>query len=168
MIARQRTASNTDQKPLYARLLLGHQFLLLPQNDIRILESVLDVSTADRPVNGVGWLRFEEGQWPVYGLDEALRPLAAIPLQQRICALLTYAQGYFGLVCSDVATVQGSQICIHSLPTAMASPNSPLCGLTLDHGRLCLVSTATALAKLLQAEAATHHIPTPGKQDHHG
>lgn len=167
-MAPQRTVSDMDQNPLYTRLSLGHQALFLPQNDIRILESVLDVSTADRPVNGVGWLRFEESRWPVYGLDEALRPLATLPFQQRICALLTCAHGYFGLMCTDVATLQGSQIRIRSLPAAMTSPNSPVCGLALDHGRVCLVSTAAALAGLLQAEAAISHAPIPGKQDHYG
>jgi hypothetical protein len=167
-MAPQPTVSHTDQQPLYARLLLGRQFLLLPQSDIRILESVLDVDTAAQPVNGVGWLPFEERQWPVYGLDAALRPLATIPFQQRVCALLTCAHGYFGLVCTDISTVQGSQIRIHPLPAAMASPHSPLCGLTLDHGRMCLVSTAAALARLLQAEAAIRHPSTSGKQDHHG
>jgi hypothetical protein len=163
MMAPQRRVSDTDQKPLYACLSLGRQALLLPQNDIRTLESVLDVSTADRPVNGVGWLCFESSRWPVYGLDEALRPLLAIPLQQRICALLICAHGYFGLVCTDVATMQGSQIRIRSLPAAMVSPHSPVCGLTLDHGRVCLVSTAAALAELLHAEAAISHAPTLGK-----
>ena len=168
MMAEQQAVIDTERSSRYVCLSLGRQALLLPQHDIRILESVLDVSIEDRPVDGVGWLRFEKRRWPVYCCNEELQPLPVMPLQQRICALLTCASGYFGLLCANVATVPGAQLRIRPLAAAMAGPHSPLCGLTFYHDRVGLVSTAAHLAVLLQAEAAIRQQAASGRQDDHG
>jgi hypothetical protein len=167
-MAEQRAVIDTDQSPRYVCLSLGRQALLLPQHDIRILESVLDVSMEDRPVDGVGWLHFEKRRWPVYCCNEELQPLPIMPLQQRICALLTCAPGYFGLLCAHVATVPGAQLRIRPLAAAMARAHSPLCGLTLYHGRVGLVSTAAHLAVLLKAETAIRQQAASERQEEHG
>jgi hypothetical protein len=168
MMVEQRAAIDTEQYSRYVCLSLGHQALFLPQHDIRILESVLDVSTADRPGDGVGWLYFEKKHWPVYCVNEELHLLPVMPSQQRICALLTCASGYFGLVCANVATVPGVQLRIRPLAAAMTRPHSPLCGLTLYHGRVGLVSTAAHLAVLLKAEAAIGQQTAAERRDEHG
>lgn len=141
--------TGTGQDWHYALLSLDGCALLLPQNEIRILELVLDISTAEQPVNGVGWLSFEGGCWPVYCLDGGLNPLLMPPAAQRICALLSLEDSYFGLICADVTTVQGSEVRVRSLPMAMSRSDSPLCGLALHGDRVGLVSTAAALARLL-------------------
>ncbi|MDH3644262.1 MAG: hypothetical protein OES38_19305 [Gammaproteobacteria bacterium] len=138
----------TDVSQPYAVLSMGGRMLLLPQSEIRMLELVLDINTADQPVNGVGWLSFENSRWPVYCLNGELNPLTELPAARRICALLSLDDGYFGLVCAEVTAVQGD-VRVRSLPAAMARPDSPLRGLALHGDRLGLVSTAAALAGFL-------------------
>lgn len=133
----------------YALLTLDQRTLLMPQSEIRTLESVLDIHTGHPPVQAVGWLSFEQQDCPVYGMDAALAPLSEVPVSQRICVLLTLSQGYFGLLCSDIATLPGSAVEFRPLPAAMATPNTPLRALALFEGRVALVSTAMALAAYL-------------------
>jgi hypothetical protein len=85
----------------------------------------------------------------VYGLDEALQPLPYLPAGQRICALVKLNTSYFGLVCTHVATVQGSALRIWPIPAAMAMPDTPFQGLSRYADQVALVSTAAALAVLL-------------------
>ena len=154
MMAQDWTRLQTAQDRPYALLSLGKRALLIPQPDLRSLESVLDVHTADQPAHGVGWLRFANNDWPVYSLDEALRPLSTSPPTQRICALLGCADGYFGLTCTNAISLRGQEKHIHPLPTAMFTLESPLCGLAVHEGRVGLVSTADALAQFLRRSRA--------------
>jgi hypothetical protein len=148
-----------DQERPYVLLSIGGHTLLLPQSEIRILAPVQDVKLVGQRASGaVGWLPFAGRRWPVYCLDEALRPLPHLPPGQRICALVKCNTGYFGLVCAHVAMVQGSALCIWPVPVAMALPDSPIQGLSRHADRVALVSTAAALAVLLgvsDAAAAT-------------
>ncbi len=143
-------ATHTDRERTYVLLTIEHRKLLLPQNEVRTLESVLDIRAQYPPVNGVGWLPFEHHHWPVYGMDAALNPLSTVPSNQRICAVLTLEGGYFGLLGTDVATVQGSAVELQPLPRAMAMPNTPLRSLALLGDHIGLVSAAAALAVYFQ------------------
>src|SRR5687767_10550045 len=105
-----------NQHHSYALLTIEQRLLLLPQSEVRTLESVLDIQVEHPPVHGVGWLSFEHQAWPVYGMDTAFNPLSEVPANQRICVLLTLVGGYFGLLCSDVTTVQGSAVDFRPLP----------------------------------------------------
>ena len=138
-----------DIDQLYALLSLHHHALLLPQGDIRTLESVLDMNLGGQLANSVGWLPFEGDRWPVYGLDEGLNPCSGLPETQRLCALLSVESGYFGLLCQNIATLPGSAVRIRPLPTAMIKSGSPLRGLALYGDRVGLVSSAEALATFL-------------------
>lgn len=162
MIAQNPTAT-TDQDNSYALLSLGQRALLIPQHELRTLESVMDVHTSEQPAHGVGWLQFEDNHWPVYSLDEALQPLPAMPSTQRICALLSHTDGYFGLTCSNVRTLRGTELRSRSLPAPMSNPESPLSGLVLYEDRVGVVSTASALARLLRCSGnalAPSHLDT--------
>jgi hypothetical protein len=147
MMVQAQPIVDTDQ--LYALLSLNNHALLLPQGDIRTLESILDMSSGDQLANSVGWLPFEGDHWPVYGLDAGLNPCPELPEAQRLCVLLSIESGYFGLLCQNSATLPGSAVRIRPLPTAMIKPGSPLRGLALYGDRVGLVSTAEALAIFL-------------------
>jgi hypothetical protein len=138
-----------DTNQLYALLSLHNHVLLLPQGDIRTLESVLDVSPSGQLANSVGWLPFEGDRWPVYGLDEDLNPCSELLETQRLCVLLNIEGGYFSLLCQNIATLPGSAVRFCPLPPAMIKPGSPLQGLALYGDRVGLVSTAEALATFL-------------------
>jgi hypothetical protein len=149
-MAQDQTLYNTVQDRPYVLLSLGTRALLMPQNDIRALESVLDVQTSAQPAHGVGWLQFENNDWPVYSLDEALQPLSAIPSTQRICALLGSPDGSFGLTCTNATTLRDTEKHIRPIPAAMRNQESPLCGLAIHGGRIGLVCTADTLAQFLR------------------
>lgn len=140
--------SDTGHNRSYVFLSLGDRALLLPQSEIRSLESALDVRTEAPPANGVGWLSFENNDWPVYGFDKGLNPLSKLPSNQRCCALLSLEDGYFGLLCTNVATVAGSDLRVQSLPAAMSMPGSPLSGLAIYGDGVAVVSTTAALAEI--------------------
>jgi hypothetical protein len=135
-----------DQNQSYVILTIEQRMLLLPQSEVRTLESVLDIHTGQPPVHGVGWLSFEYQDWPVYGVDAALNPLSKVPDSQRICVLLTLAEGYFGLLCSDITTMHGSAVEFRPLPLAMAKPNTLLSALALFRDRIGLLSTGMSLS----------------------
>jgi hypothetical protein len=143
-------APQDDQERPYTLLSIGGHALLLPQSEIRILAPVQDIKIMGQRASGViGWLPFAGRRWPVYCLDEALHALPHLPPGQRICALVKLNTSYFGLVCMQVVTVQGSALRIWPVPAAMAIPDSPLQGLSRHADRVALVSTAAALAVLL-------------------
>ena len=148
-------ATPDNQNQPHALLTIGQRMLLLPQREVRTLESVLDIRTGHPPVHGVGWLSFEHQDWPVYGIDAALTPLTAVPASQRICVLLTLRSGYFGLLCSDVTTVAGSAVELQPVPQAMAKPQTPLCALALFDNRVGLVSSALDLSVYLRVQVET-------------
>jgi hypothetical protein len=147
MMAQAQPIVETGQ--LYALLSLHNHALLLPQGNIRTLESVLDISLGGQLANSVGWLPFEGDLWPVYGLDEGLNPLSELPETQRLCVLLSLEDGYFGLLCQNCVTLLGSAVRTRPLPTAMIKPGSPIRSLALYGDRIGLVSTAEALATFL-------------------
>ena len=144
----QRTPETTpdNQHQSYALLTIEQRLLLLPQREVRTLESVLDMRADDPPDYGVGWLPFEQQDWPVYSMDAALNPLSAAPAKQRICVLLTLPEGHLGLLCSDVAMAPGSTFELRPLPRAMAKPHRPFTALAVVGDRIGLVSAATVLA----------------------
>jgi CheW-like domain len=144
------SAPQDDQERPYTLLSIGGHALLLPQSEIRILAPIQDIKIVSQCASGVvGWLPFAGRRWPVYGLDEALHPLPYLPAGQRICALVKLNTSYFGLVCTHVATVQGSALRIWPIPAAMAMPDTPFQGLSRYADQVALVSTAAALAVLL-------------------
>ena len=138
-----------NQNQPYALLTIEQHMLLLPQREVCTLESVLNIRTGNPPDDGVGWLSFGHHDWPVYGMDTALNPLSAVPANQRICALLTLEEGYFGLLCSNASTAQSSAVACRPLPRAMAKPLTPIRALVWFGDRVGLVSTAIALAAYL-------------------
>ena len=89
----------------YVLMTLDHTKLLLPQNAIRILSSMADVTHECPPTNGIGWIDFQERRWPVYGLTDNLVPGNKAPATWRICALLNADDGYIGFACSSVAFI---------------------------------------------------------------
>lgn len=134
----------------YALLSLVNRALLLPQSEIRNLEPVLDLRTTDRPAQGVGWIFFEHNDWPVYSLDDNLTPQSEPLATQRICVLVNYHDGYFGLMCRNVITLSGTVLRLWPLPAMMTSSESPIQGLARYENYTSLVSTAADLATYLQ------------------
>ncbi len=140
---------STDQTSAYAMLNLDGQQLLLPQNDIRTLEPVADVDTDTPPSAGIGWIDFEETQWPVYCLSKSLNTLSEIPPRRRICVLLTPGEGCFGLLCNELVTLHGQPVRQYPLPDCMTKPGTLIEALVLQGDGIGLVSSASRLEAFL-------------------
>lgn len=140
--------------PAFAVLTLDGRKWLLPQTEVRILESILDVDREIRIPHSVGAVAFAQEWWPVYGLSGELQILSQIPEGRRACPLLSNGVDRFGLVCDRVDGLAGAPRLL-ALPTCMALPDSPIQALAwLDDGLGC-VTTTEHLAALLAAVVET-------------
>jgi len=130
--------------------------LVLPQIDIRALESASDVDVGEAEPFSIGWIQYEQQRWPVYCISHELSLLVDVPGERRVCVLLGAGAGYVGILCDEVSI--GKQVVLgqqHELPSAMHMPNTPVLGLTtLDADNVACVTNAQALvayvARLVQ------------------
>ena len=141
-----------------AMLKIAGLHLVLPQNEIRALESMDNVERRDAESGRVGWVRYAQQRWPVYCLSQDLALLADVPAARRACVLLGAGQaGYVGMLCDDVSIVRQSLGPRHELPDAMRLPETPVTGLTVLEGETvaCLTS-AEHLASYLNRLVSEH------------
>ena len=140
------------------KLTLGGYPWLLPQTEIRSLESPLDIDREVRAPQGIGAIALGGEWWPVYCLSGELRLLPQPPDSRGICALLDNGADRFGLLCDQVETLAETPRLL-ALPACMGLPDSPIQALApLDEGLGCVTDTehlAALLATL--AEGADGH-----------
>lgn len=138
----------------FALLRLEQTRLLLPRQDIRILELTLDVERSDPPPWGVGWIMFGSQRCPVYCPSMDLAWLDYVQEGRPICAVVAASGQNFGLLCGEATLLQTPDIAFHELPPAMALPNLPFHRLAICDGALaCVSSAARILADLPHARA---------------
>ena len=135
-------------------LKIGALRLMLPQGDVRTLESATDVTSADPPANGVGWINYASQRWPVFCLSHELEFLLSVPAARRACVLLPVASGYVGVLCDDAGILAQFSGQRHDVPLAMRLPASPVCGLVVLADGLACVSDGDALARFLSGHVA--------------
>ncbi len=122
--------------------------LLLPQKEIRALETADSVEKTDALPHSVGWLQHSQQRWPVYCLSQNLTLLDAVPAERRACVLLGAGTGFAGILCDDVSISQSSQSQPLELPPAMRLPQTPVLGLIAsgDEGIVCITSAEQLIA----------------------
>lgn len=130
---------------LYSVLRLDFLALLVPQQDVRTLEPVEDLDTAEPPANGVGWVRVGNQRYPVFCFSEQLRRLPAVPPSRRICAVLAAGERAFGVMCSEVSMLRLPDLRVTAMPEAMILPGRPIHALALHEGTVMCVSSAARL-----------------------
>jgi hypothetical protein len=142
-VSRQGLSSQPVAAPeRYALVKLDGMNLMLQQDGIRTLESLADLRPGDPPENGIGWIDFQQAEWPVYCLTEDLAITIALPPSRRICALLSVKNGFVGLACNEVVLLQESVGRPHVVPDCMTSARSPITALVhYGEGMACLTST---------------------------
>lgn len=118
--------AQTGQASSAAILKIGVLNLLLPQSDIRTLESATDIDASSTVLHSVGWITYTQKRWPVYCLSDELTLMAAAPPERRACAMLAIGAGYLGLMCDDMVMQKNFVAQRYELPTAMRLPDSPL------------------------------------------
>jgi hypothetical protein len=141
----------------YALLRLEQTRLLVPSQDIRILELAIDMDSNDTPARGVGWIKFGSRRCPVYCPSMDMAWLTKVLADRPICAVLAAAGQSFGLVCSEATLLQTSDMVFHELPPAMSVPGLPFHQLAIHAGILVCVSSAEQLLADLQ------RVPVHGK-----
>ena len=136
-------------------LKIGGLRLMLPQGDVRTLESAADVTLADRPENGVGWIKYAGQRWPVFCPSDEFEFLLIIPAARRACVLLAVQGGYLGILCDDAHILAHFSGQRHEVPRAMRWSGTPVCGLVMLEEGLACVSDAGLLASFLAVCVAT-------------
>ncbi len=109
-----------------ALLKIGSLNLLLPQGEIRTLESSTDVDLNAPALHSTGWVTYMQKRWPVYCLSETLALMDVVPTERRACAMLALGAGYIGLMCDDMIVLKNFSAQRYELPAAMRLPNTPI------------------------------------------
>lgn len=122
--------------------------LVLPQADIRGLESAADIDAGEAEPYSVGWIKYAQQRWPVYCLSPELSLLADVPVARRACALLSTGAGYVGILCDGVSIGKQTELWQrYELPSAMHIADTPILGLiSLDEGNIACETNAQLLA----------------------
>lgn len=128
-----------------AMLKLDGLNLLLPQADIRTLESASDMDPAAPALNSAGWIPFQHKRWPVYCLSEKLELLDELPSGRRACVMLAYGGGFMGVLCNDVTVLKNFDASALDLPVAMRLPDTPITSLIEYAGGIACASNAARL-----------------------
>lgn len=141
-----------NQRAAGAVLKIDALDLLIQQGEIRTLESVSDVDSADPDKNSVGWISFAQQRWPVYCLSSQLDLQISVPVPRRTCALLALEQGYLGVLCDDVTIIKQVSGQLHELPVAMRRSDTPIHGVIAYNQGIACVTDANGLAAYIERQ----------------
>lgn len=134
----------------FALLRFEHMRMLVPRQDIRILELAIDIDRNDPPAGAVGWIAFGAQQCPVYCLSADMTWLTEVPEDRPICAVMVVGGYNFGLLCSEATLLHARDLVLHELPPAMTAPGLPFDQLAVHAGALACVSSAARIMADLQ------------------
>ena len=119
--------------------------LLLPQGEIRTLESIAELDTAAPALRSAGWIVYAQKHWPVYCLSEELSLMSLVPAERRACAILAMGSGYIGILCDDMIILNDFTAQRHELPISMRLADSPILHLVAYEQDIACVSNANKL-----------------------
>lgn len=131
--------------------------LLLPQGEIRSLESSTDIDVNAPALHSVGWIEYAQKHWPVYCLSEELTLMEIVPPERRACVMLLMGAGYIGIMCDDMLILKNFAAQSHELPLAMRLPDTPILHLvSYDQGIAC-VSNANLMTTYIEQIVSNTH-----------
>lgn len=129
----------------FALLRVDQTRLVVPRDDIRILELTIDVDRNEPPARGVGWIAFGTRRCPVYCPSQEIGWMAAVAGDRQVCAVVAAEQRVFGLLCSEAGLIRNDEIVFQEISPAMAAPGSPIRRLAIYQNALACVSSAADL-----------------------
>jgi chemotaxis signal transduction protein len=144
-----RLASTTSVVSLYAVVSIDDCKLLLPQQEINSLESILDSTTTPQEPPAIGAFTLDGESWPVFCLSSELAVLLAIPNTRRMCVLLKDGNHAFGLACDQIEPLRQQNMQLQPLPACMKTATSPVQALVLHGDAVGCVTTTARLANLI-------------------
>jgi hypothetical protein len=133
-----------------ALLKINGLHLLLPQGEIRTLESATDVDATATALHSAGWITYAQKRWPVYCLSDELALLAVVPSERRACAMLATGAGYIGILCDDMIVLKDFSAQRYELPVAMKLPDTPILHLVAYEQGMACVSNANQLTSYIE------------------
>ncbi len=128
--------------------------LLLPQGDIRTLESASDMDRSAPALSSTGWVPYQQKRWPAYCLSEGLALMAGVPPGRRACVMLAFGGGYMGILCNDVIVLKDFDAPAFEFPPAMRLPDTPITSLVEYAGGIACVSNAARLTSYVDSLVA--------------
>jgi hypothetical protein len=137
--------------------------LVVSQHDIAAVEIIEDVETShietEEAAAGVmGWIKLSEHQWPVFSLDNQLRPLPYLPKERNFCVLLDAgADTLFGLTCEFFGALSvKTRLVEHPVPSAMKLSDSVVESLLIYGESIACTSSGAHLMGYLSTLAEAH------------
>lgn len=124
--------------------------LLLPQSEIRTLESATDIDVKGPVLHSVGWIEYSRKRWPVYCLSEELTLMAVVPPERRACAMLLMGAGYIGVMCDDMIILKDFSAQRYELPVAMRLADTPILYLVSYEQGIACASNANRLTSYIE------------------
>lgn len=121
--------------------------LLLPQSDIRTVESVADIDTTEPELCSAGWINYAQKRWPVYCLSEDLGLLSQVSSSRRACVMVAVGDDHIGILSDDVIIMRQLPERQYELPVPMRLPGSPLRHLLAIDDDIVCVTDARLLAE---------------------
>lgn len=137
---------------VYANLTIDGQSLLLPQNDLLHIELASNIQphTENGNGSGLGFVEFDQRQWPVFTLDHDLKSLDTLPERRRLVACIRSAAQPFALACDKVSTLPiTSDAIFDALPEIMQHERNPIQALLYHHETLHFLINTNTLSRCL-------------------
>lgn len=137
--------------------------LILPQRDIRTVESIGDVELAEKTPTSIGTINYRGQRWPVVCVSSGLLILNAVPASRRACVMLALDGQFLGLLCDDAKVLLNFTQQSFAIPNSMRTHDSPITGLIQYEQSLACLSDAIHLfsyvkfTAILEQEEA-HHV----------
>ncbi len=139
----------------FALLRVDRTRLIIPREDVRIIELAIDLQRDQPPPHGIGWILSDRKRFPVYCMSMDLGWMDEVTDTRPICALLSANGHTFGLLCSEAKLLRTNDLSFHDLPPAMAFPGSPVERLALYEGGVACASLAVRILGDLPKEWPT-------------
>ena len=140
--------NHLDEIDLYAVLHISDLRLFVPQTEVKGLESI-DVLKAGNDGMCFEYTLSETERYPVYVMDEKLKPQQQLVRAGQECVLLNDGLNQFAVVCEQLHEAMREQIQLRSIPRSMRTARSPIQALAVFEGRLGCVTNAGLLYQYL-------------------
>lgn len=134
----------------YLGFWIGARELAIPQDQVRAVESVLDLHPQPAGSGGhCGYLDVAGERCPVYALDEDLALQPVPPSQRRVCILIEHEDACLGVLADRIAKLPDDELRLVPLPACMRGSTAPLATLAVKSDRVLIMTTAERLGSCL-------------------
>ena len=140
--------------PVYAVLLMDDCKLLIPQQDITILELISDVqigAPSDEKYQSaaVGGIAFQGEPWPVVCFTKQLEITLEVPSTRQVCAILNNNGNYLGVLCDSVHNIEREHLSVQRIPVCMRQVDMLTSALAIRGDEIFYITSISHLSEFL-------------------